>query len=82
LQAVNPAPFYIFDEIDAHLDAVNSDRLADLLKERVDRSQIVIVSLKDAILSRVDAMYGVYMENGLSKTLKYRPRIEVQMRNG
>ncbi len=82
IQAVNPAPFYIFDEIDAHLDAVNSDRLADLLKERVDRSQIVIVSLKDAILSRVDAMYGVYMENGLSKTLKYRPRIEVQMRNG
>ncbi len=82
IQAVNPAPFYIFDEIDAHLDAVNSDRLAELLKERVDRSQIVIVSLKDAILSRADSMYGVYMEKGLSKTLKYQPRIEVQMRNG
>jgi chromosome segregation protein len=82
IQAVNPAPFYIFDEIDAHLDAVNSDRLADLLKERADRSQIVIVSLKDSILSRADAMYGVYMEKGLSKTLKYQPRIEVQNRSG
>ena len=77
IQAVTPAPFYIFDEIDAHLDAVNSSALAEILRERTDRSQIIMISLKDTILSRVDSMYGVYHEKGITKILKYQPNIAV-----
>ena len=82
IQAVNPAPFYIFDEIDAHLDAVNSDKLAELLKERAANSQILIVSLKDSLLSRADLMYGVYMQSGISQTVRYKQKIEVAQRTG
>ncbi len=82
IQAVNPAPFYIFDEIDAHLDAINSDRLAELLKERASNSQIIIVSLKDMVLARSDLMYGVYMESGLSHAVRFQPKIEVATRTG
>ncbi|MEE6246051.1 MAG: chromosome segregation SMC family protein [Thermoproteota archaeon] len=72
IQAINPSPFYMFDEIDAHLDALNSDRLADLLKQRSVNSQILIVSLKDTLLSRADCMYGVYMKDSVSKVVKYQ----------
>ena len=82
IQAVSPSPFYIFDEIDAHLDAINAERLAELLKERAARSQIVIVSLKDSVLSRVDVMYGVYQESGLSHVVRFQPKIEVTSRTG
>ena len=78
IQAVTPAPFYLFDEIDAHLDAVNSSALAEILRERTDRSQIIMISLKDSILSRVDSMYGVYHEKGISKVLRYQPNIPIR----
>jgi len=67
LQAIHPMPFYIFDEIDAHLDAVNSQRLADLLRERSQGSQFVVVSLKDTTISRANKIYGVYIQDGVSQ---------------
>ena len=82
IQAVNPAPFYIFDEIDAHLDAVNSERLAELLKERATNSQILIVSLKESLLSRAEMMFGVYMRSGISQIVRYQQKIEVARRTG
>ena len=78
IQAINPSPFYMFDEIDAHLDALNSARLADLLKQRSINSQILIVSLKDTLLSRADCMYGVYMKDNVSKIVKMKPLSAVQ----
>ena len=73
IQAVKPAPFYVFDEIDAHLDAVNSSKLAEILQSRTSKSQVIMISLKDTILSRVDTMYGVYHERSITKILKFRP---------
>jgi len=77
IQSVYPSPFYIFDEIDAHLDARNSEKLADLLKERAESSQIIAVTLKDTILARANLVYGIYMEKGQSKIIKYRSNMEV-----
>ena len=34
LQKLKPSPFYLFDEVDAHLDAPNSERLSNILEER------------------------------------------------
>jgi len=67
LQAIHPMPFYIFDEIDAHLDAVNSQRLADLLRQRSQGSQFVVISLKDTTISRANKIYGVYIQDGVSQ---------------
>tara|TARA_B100000029_G_scaffold501768_1_gene575856 strand:+ start:57317 stop:60931 length:3615 start_codon:yes stop_codon:yes gene_type:complete len=72
IQGVKPAPFYVFDEIDAALDAVNSTKLAEILENRTSKSQVIMITLKDTILSRVDNMYGVYHERSITKIVKHR----------
>lgn len=69
LQAIHPMPFYIMDEIDAHLDVVNSQRLADLLKSKSKGSQFIIVSLKDVTIARGDSVYGVFIQEGVSQVV-------------
>ncbi len=82
IQSVYPSPFYLFDEIDAHLDVVNSERLADLLRERAAVAQIIAVTLKETMLARASLIYGIYIEKGTSKIIKYRPGVEVVARSG
>jgi chromosome segregation protein len=77
IQAVHPSPFYLFDEIDAHLDAVNAEKVAALLKERAEKAQIIAISLRDTFIAKADMVYGVYMVKGVSNVVKYRPNIEV-----
>ena len=72
IQGVKPAPFYVFDEIDAALDAVNSTKLAEILENRTSKSQVIMITLKDTILSRVDNMYGVYHERSITKIVKHK----------
>lgn len=81
MQSVYPSPFYLFDEIDAHLDVVNVDRLADLLKEKSMKSQTILVSLKPSVLTRASLIHGVYFEDGISKVVRYQPGLEVMMKS-
>jgi len=69
LQAIHPMPFYMMDEIDAHLDVVNSQKLAELLKAKSKGSQFMIVSLKDVTIARADAVYGVFIQEGVSQVV-------------
>ena len=69
LQAIHPMPFYMMDEIDAHLDVVNSQKLAELLKSKSKGSQFIIVSLKDVTIARADAVYGVFIQEGVSQVV-------------
>ncbi len=69
LQAIHPMPFYMMDEIDAHLDVVNSQRLAELLKSKSKGSQFITVSLKDVTITRGDAVYGVFIQEGVSQVV-------------
>ena len=64
IQAVFPSPFYVFDEVDAHLDNVYSGRFAGILAERCGFSQIIIVSLKDTVIAKATSVIGVYMTQG------------------
>jgi chromosome segregation protein len=57
----NPTPFYLLDEIDAPLDGVNVERMAELLKEYSARAQIIIVSHKDSVMSTADILHGIWM---------------------
>jgi len=70
LQAIHPMPFYMFDEIDAHLDVVNSQRLAELLRDRSKGSQFLVVSLKDTAISRGNRVYGVFIQDGVSQIVE------------
>ncbi|MCY4491739.1 MAG: chromosome segregation SMC family protein [Thaumarchaeota archaeon] len=74
LQKLQPSPFYLFDEIDAHLDAPNSERLAKILEERSRESQFIMVSLKDSVVQKAKLIYGVYPKNGVSNVVTYKDR--------
>ena len=77
MQSVFPSPIYMFDEVDAHLDEVNLKRLGELLKDKAKGSQMIVVSLKDVMVSIADRLIGVYLEDGMTKAVGYRPRLEV-----
>jgi chromosome segregation protein len=80
IQAVFPSPFYVFDEVDAHLDSVYSGNLAAILAERCADSQVLIVSLKDTVVSKATSVIGVYMSQGSSKVIRYKSGMEVEVR--
>ena len=74
LQKLKPSPFYLFDEIDAHLDAPNSEKLAKILEERSQESQFILVSLKDSVIQKAKLIYGVYPKNGVSYIVTYKDK--------
>jgi len=74
LQKLKPSPFYLFDEIDAHLDAPNAERLANIVEERSNGSQFIMVSLKDSVVQKAKLIYGVYPERGVSKVVIYKDK--------
>ena len=69
IQRFLKAPFYLFDEIDAHLDDLNTSRLAEVLKENAVDSQFLMISLKDVMVHNADRIYGVFAQNGRSRVL-------------
>jgi chromosome segregation protein len=70
IQELSPYCFYIFDEIDAALDRRNSEKLAYLLKKHMKQGQYLIITHNDSIISESsNILYGVSMQEGISKVL-------------
>ena len=74
LQKLKPSPFYLFDEIDAHLDAPNSEKLSKIVEERSHGSQFIMVSLKDSVVEKAKLIYGVFPKNGVSNVVTYKDK--------
>jgi chromosome segregation protein len=67
LYLLKPAPFCIFDEVDAPLDDANIEKFNRIIKKFSKDSQFIIVTHNKATMSAVDVIYGVYMpEQGVS----------------
>ena len=66
LQDFMPAAFYLFDEIDAHLDAFHVAKLGELLAEESVKSQFLVITLKPEMVSKAEKIYGIYERNGVS----------------
>jgi len=66
LQDFTPTTFYLFDEVDAHLDAFNVSKLGELVVEESARSQFLIITLKPEMVQKAERVYGVYERNGVS----------------
>ena len=79
LQRLQPSPFYLFDEVDAHLDGPNAERLSNILAERSKQSQFLMVSLKDSVVEKAQKIYGVFPKNGASHVIVYKDK--KKMRN-
>lgn len=68
---VNPCPFCILDEIDAHLDEKNSLKFAKLVKIIKKNSQIILITHNPQVMKEADTLLGVTMEEkGVSKVVK------------
>ncbi len=78
LQSLKPSPFYLMDEVDAHLDAQNTERLSKILLLRSSDNQIIMVTLKDSTVAKSDIIFGVYPKNGISQVVKYNHHNKVK----
>jgi len=69
LKDFTPSSFYILDEVDAHLDAFHTTRLADLLLEESEKIQFIVITLKPEMVNKAQKIYGVYERNGVSNVV-------------
>ena len=77
IQRFLKAPFYLFDEIDAHLDDLNVSKLADVLKDHTTDAQFIVVTLKDVMVHNAERIYGVFNQGGKSRVLALPLKLEV-----
>lgn len=67
LYLLKPAPFCIFDEVDAPLDDANTEKFNQIIKTFSKDSQFIIVTHNKRTMASTDIMYGVTMrEQGVS----------------
>ena len=67
---LKPAPFCIFDEVDAPLDDANIDKFNNIIKTFSKDSQFIIVTHNKRTMASTDVIYGITMvEQGVSKVV-------------
>jgi len=67
IQRHKPSPFYILDEVDANLDDANVERTAEMIKRQADKTQFIVITLREGMMSRAERLFGVSMyKKGLS----------------
>ena len=67
---LKPAPFCIFDEVDAPLDDANIDKFNNIIKTFSKDSQFIIVTHNKRTMSSTDIIYGITMiEQGVSRVV-------------
>lgn len=67
---LKPAPFCIFDEVDAPLDDANIDKFNEIIRKFSQESQFIIVTHNKRTMASTDVIYGVTMqEQGVSKVV-------------
>ena len=67
---MKPAPFCIFDEVDAPLDDANLDKFNMIIRKFSKDSQFIIVTHNKRTMVSTDIIYGITMvEQGISKVV-------------
>ena len=70
---VTPAPFCIFDEVEAALDDVNVTRYAQYVRRMTCNTQFILITHRRGTMEEADILYGVTMqEEGVSKMLELK----------
>ncbi|MDN3204572.1 chromosome segregation protein SMC [Algoriphagus sediminis] len=67
---LKPAPFCIFDEVDAPLDDANIDKFNHIIQDFSTDSQFIIVTHNKRTMASTDIIYGITMiEAGISRVV-------------
>ncbi|KAF9954167.1 Structural maintenance of chromosomes protein 3 [Mortierella alpina] len=66
IQQCDPAPFYLFDEIDANLDAAHRTAVAAMIHSLSEQAQFITTTFRPEMLADADKFYGVTFQNKVS----------------
>lgn len=66
IQKCDPAPFYLFDEIDQALDAQHRKAVADMIHELSSEAQFITTTFRPELLEHAHKFYGVKFRNKVS----------------
>jgi chromosome segregation protein len=67
IQQYQPSPFYLLDEVDMFLDAINAESVARMVKHNSELAQFVMISLRKVSLKEANHVYGVTIQkNGIT----------------
>lgn len=68
IQRYMPAPFYAFDEVDANLDGINVEKLANIVRKQSENTQFIVVSHRKPMIESANQTVGVTQKDrGITK---------------
>ncbi|WVQ96685.1 hypothetical protein IAU59_003791 [Kwoniella sp. CBS 9459] len=76
IQKCDPAPFYLFDEIDANLDAQYRTAVASMIHDLSSNAQFITTTFKSEMLAQADKFYGVFFDKQKISSIKVIEQIE------
>lgn len=66
IQMCDPAPFYLFDEVDANLDAAYRSAVALLIHQLSENAQFITTTFRSELCAYADRFYGATFVNKVS----------------
>jgi chromosome segregation protein len=67
IQRYQPSPFYVLDEIDMFLDAINAENVGKMISNNTQLAQFIMISLRKVTFKDAEHVYGITMQGtGLS----------------
>lgn len=72
IQSFEPAPFYIFDEVDAALDKDNSLKLGRMVRAMSGKSQFISITHNDTMIAEANQLVGVSLSKQKSSVVGLR----------
>ena len=77
IQRYMPAPFYAFDEVDASLDTMNVERIAQMVQNQAKDTQFIVVSHRKPMIESANRTIGVTQkEKGITRVTGIKLRDE------
>ncbi|BGP23932.1 Structural maintenance of chromosomes protein 3 [Rhodotorula toruloides] len=70
IQKCDPAPFYLFDEIDANLDADRRTAVAAMIGELAQEAQYICTTFRAELIPHADAYFGVVFNQAKISNVK------------
>jgi chromosome segregation protein len=75
IQAFEPSPFYLLDEVDMFLDGINAENVSRAVKRSSKNAQFIQISLRKVTLKESDHIIGVTMQREGVSEVVMRPNI-------
>lgn len=69
VHSFHPSPFFVLDEVDAALDNLNVNKIANYIsKHRGPNFQFIVISLKNNLFEKSDSLVGIYRDQEMNSS--------------